>query len=59
MILTMANQVVQVQISSPTFSVNPVRINTQTILSVIVREVTVTVEPEIYYANEFRAGEVK
>ena len=55
----MANQVVQVQISSPTFSVNPVRINTQTILSVIVREVTVTVEPEIYYANEFRAGEVK
>ena len=58
MILTMANQVVQIQIHSPTFSVNPVRINTQTILSVIVKELTVTVEPELLYSNEFRAGEV-
>ena len=58
MILTMANQVVQIQILSPTFSVNPVRMNAQTILSVIVREVTVTVEPELLFSNEFRAGEV-
>ncbi len=58
MILTMANQVVQIQILSPTFSVNPVRMNAQTILSVIVREVTVTAEPELLFSNEFRAGEV-
>lgn len=59
MILTMANQVVQIQISSPTFSVNPVRINAQTIFSVIVKELTVTVEPELLYSNEIRAGEVR
>ena len=58
MILTMANQVVQIQILSPTFSVNPVRMNAQTILSVIVKEVTVTVEPELLYSNEIKAGEV-
>jgi hypothetical protein len=54
----MANQVVQIQILSPTFSVNPVRMNAQTILSVIVKEVTVTVEPELLYSNEIKAGEV-
>ena len=58
MILTMANQVVQIQILSPTFSVNPVLMNAQTILSVIVKEVTVTVEPELLYSNELRSGEV-
>ena len=54
----MANQVVQIQILSPTFSVNPVLMNAQTILSVIVKEVTVTVEPELLYSNELRSGEV-
>lgn len=55
----MANQVVQIQIQTPTFSVNPVNINAKTILSVIVRELTVMVEPELIYSNEFRAGEVE
>ena len=54
----MANQVIQIAIQTPTFSVNPVRINTQTILSVIVKELTVMVEPETLYSNDFRAGEV-
>lgn len=55
---TMANQVVQILVQSGTISVNPTRINEQTILSVVVQELTTTVEPEVRYSNELRAGEV-
>lgn len=58
MILTMANQVVQILVQSGTLSVNPTLINGQTLLTVVVQELTVTVEPETRYSNEIRAGEV-
>ena len=53
----MAN-VVQILVPSGTFSVNPALINGQTILSVIVQELSTTVEPIILYSNELIAGEV-
>lgn len=59
MILRMANQVVQIILRDLSFSVNPVNINRQTVLSVKVTEQTVSVEPEVLYSNEFRAGEVE
>ena len=59
MTLTMANQVVQIILQNLSFSVNPVNINKQTVLSVKVTEQTVSVEPELLFANEFRAGEVE
>ena len=55
----MANQVVQIVLQNLSFSVNPVNINKQTVLSVKVTEQTVSVEPELLFSNEFRAGEVE
>ena len=45
-------------IVSAKFSVNPVGINTKTVLSVVVTEKTVILEPEIYYSGEFYSDEV-
>lgn len=54
----MANQVVQILIPSGSFTVNPTLINGQTVISVVVQERTVTVEPVVIYSNDLRAGEV-
>ena len=51
-------QVLQVFIQSASFSVNPVNINAKTVLSIKVREETVTVYPPVVYGNEIYAGEV-
>ena len=51
-------ETLQVFIQSATLSANTVNINTQVVLSVTVRETTVTVYPPVVYSNEIRAGEV-
>lgn len=51
-------EVLQVFIQSAALSANTVNINTQVVLSVTVREQTVTVYPPEVYSNEIRAGEV-
>ncbi len=51
-------QVLHVFIESAAFSVNPVTINTQTVLTVKVREATVTIYPTVLYSKEVFAGEV-
>lgn len=51
-------EVLQVFIQSAALSVNTVNINSQTVLTVKVREETVTVYPPVVYSNEIRAGEV-
>lgn len=51
-------EALQVFIESATLSANTVNINTQVVLSVTVRETTVTVYPPVVYSNEIRAGEV-
>lgn len=51
-------QVLQVFIQSVSFSVNPVNINSKTVLSVKVQEKTVTVYPPVVYSKETYAGEV-
>lgn len=51
-------EVQQVFIQSAALSANTVNINTQVVLTVKVREETVTVYPPQVYSNEIRAGEV-
>ena len=51
-------QVLQVFIQSVAFSVNPVNMNNQTVLSVKVEEKPVTVYPPVVYSKETYAGEV-
>jgi hypothetical protein len=46
------------EITSAAFSVNPVNMNSSTILSVTVTEKTIVLEPEKYYSGEFFSGEV-
>lgn len=45
-------------ISSASFSVNPVGINTATKISVVVTEKTIVLEPEKIYSGEVYSGEV-
>ena len=51
-------EVLQVFIQSAALAANTVNINTQVVLSVTVREQTVTVYPPEVYSNEIRAGEM-
>lgn len=44
-------------VESVVFSLNPVEVGGETILSVAVKEITKTVYPEDRYAGEFYSGE--
>lgn len=54
----MSYQVQVPRIDSATISPNPVDFNTKFILSVIVSEETVTLEPYYYYSGDIYSGEV-
>lgn len=45
-------------ITSSLFSVNPVDMNSKTVLSVTVTETTIILEPELLYSGELYSGEV-
>lgn len=46
------------EITAASFSVNPVNINSSTVLTVSITEKTIILEPEKYYSGEFFSGEV-
>ncbi len=46
------------EIVSATFSANPAQINKNIVLSVVVTEKVIVLEPEIRYSGEFYLGEV-
>ena len=46
------------EIVSATFSANPAQINKNIVLSVVVTEKVIVLEPEIRYSGEFYSGEV-
>lgn len=46
------------EITAASFSVNPVNINSATVLTVTITEKTIILEPEKYYSGEFFSGEV-
>lgn len=46
------------QVAMASFAVNPVDMNTQTLLSVTVVEETVYLKPTYYYSGELFSGEV-
>lgn len=46
------------KVAAAGFSVNPVGMNTATVLSVTVVEETVELEPSFWYSNEIYSGEV-
>lgn len=46
------------KVTAASFSVNPVNMNTTTVLSVTVAEETVYLEPYYYFSGELYAGEV-
>lgn len=45
-------------ITSSLFSVNPVDMNSKTVLSVTVTENTIILEPDFFYSGEIYSGEV-
>lgn len=45
-------------ITGASFSVNPVNMNGSTVLSVVVTESAIILEPEIMYSGEIYSGEV-
>ena len=46
------------EIVSAKFSANPAQINTSIVLTVVVTEKVIALEPEIRYSGEFYSGEV-
>lgn len=46
------------EITSASFSLNPADMNSKTVLSVIVIEKTMILEPEFFYSGEIYSGEV-
>ena len=46
------------EITTASFSINPVSINAPTVLAVSITEKTIILEPEKYYSGEFFSGEV-
>ena len=46
------------EIVSASFSANPTQINAKIILTVVVTEKVIVLEPEIRYSGEFYSGEV-
>ena len=46
------------EIVSATFSANPAQINTKIVLTVVVTERVIVLEPEIRYSGELYLGEV-